>query len=547
MAINKFKSPVIKLCIMHYALCIALSSCSDWNDHYEADATSGSNLTLWQQVKADPELSDFCQVLEQTKVFRMHKKTVVSYADLLDGGQAFTIVAPVNGSFDRDSLLQLVQTNQGDSIVEKFFVLNHLSRSATSIKDEAQTMLLLNAKRVAMEGNHIEGVSVKEANRRAKNGILHITERPLPYEPNIYEALCDMPDLKDIGNGLRQYDEDWFDADASVSSGIIEGVPVYVDSVVIEYNRLLSSIGLINAEDSTYWMVAPTAEGWQKAWDQASSHFVYDETVQKRDSIQQYWTYRALLDDAVFNMTDQHSVDDSLVSVPYLSWKRSAVSGKPVYHVFSHPFAPGGILYGSEPTACSNGIIYKTREWPFTPQETYFKEIWSEGESTWLIIEEKNCTYNGRREVADSISENAYLQIIPQTTTSNWDLTFRINNTLAGDYDICLVLLPKSVSNQTSPDLRPCKFKATLNYVDEKGVAQSTNFGNTQFTSDPERVDTIVLAEAFHLPACNYDQSDIKVSLRIQCAILARETSTYAREMYLDCIYLRPRELTIEN
>ena len=202
MAINKFKSPVIKLCIMHYALCIALSSYSDWNDHYEADATSGSNLTLWQQVKADPELSDFCQVLEQTKVFRMHKKTVVSYADLLDGGQAFTIVAPVNGSFDRDSLLQLVQTNQGDSIVEKFFVLNHLSRSATSIKDEAQTMLLLNAKRVAMEGNHIEGVSVKETNRRAKNGILHITERPLPYEPNIYEALCDMPDLKDIGNGL---------------------------------------------------------------------------------------------------------------------------------------------------------------------------------------------------------------------------------------------------------------------------------------------------------------------------------------------------------
>ena len=50
-----------------------------------------------------------------------------------------------------------------------------------------------------------------------------------------------------------------------------------------------------------------------------------------------------------------------------------------------------------------------------------------------------------------------------------------------------------------------------------------------------------MLAEAFHFPACNYDQNDIKVTVRIQCSITARQTSQYAREMYLDCIYLRPR------
>ena len=143
--------------------------------------------------------------------------------------------------------------------------------------------------------------------------------------------------------------------------------------------------------------------------------------------------------------------------------------------------------------------------------------------------------------VADSISENAYLQIIPRTTTSNWELTFRLNNTLAADYDICVVTLPKSVSNWVNPDLRPCKFKATINYVDEKGKEQTFNCDNTQFQSDPEKVDTIVVAEGFHLPVCNYDQQDIKVSLKLSCSILARETSKFAREMYLDCIYLRPK------
>ncbi len=536
---------------------LLLSSCSDWDDHY-VSTSDGSHVTLWEQMQQHAELSDFCQVLQQVKVFRMHRKTSVSYADLLNSGQSFTVVAPVNGTFNSDSLIRLSQTAQGDSVVEKFFVLNHISRSATSVKENEQRLQLLNSKHVTISAGDkvlanggfagaIEGISLRQANIHTKNGVLHIIEHPLPYEYSLYEALCDQPDMQSIGAFLRLYDEDWFDADASVSSGIVEGVPVYVDSVVIERNRLLQQIGLINVEDSTYWMVAPTEQGWRRAYDAASQYFVYDASVLRRDSIQQYWINRSLLEDAVFNLTDQKSTFDSLVSVPYLSWRRSWVTGKPVYHVFQHPFAPDGILYGAQSISCSNGMLYKVSEWPFDPMKTYFKELWSEGESTWLITAEKDCTYNGRRQVADSISENSYLQILPRTNTSNWSLTFRINNTLSGMYDICAVLLPKSVSNQNNPDDRPCKFKAAINYVDLDGKSQSFNCDNVQFLSDPERVDTIVLAEAFQFPACNYDQQDIKVSVTLTCSILARETSRYAREMYLDCIYLRPRKSASQN
>lgn len=518
---------------MGCGMAMAFTACSDWDDHYDgAKGAEGGSLTLWQQLQNNPQLSDFREVLEQTKLFRQHKKTVVSYADLLQSGQAFTVVAPVNGTFNKDSLLQLVKTNQGDSVVEKFFVLNHISRSAQSMTAQNEQMLLLNSKYVQIGNGEIQGVTVTDGNQHAKNGVLHVTARPLPYQYNLYEALNDRPELAVVGKQLRKYDEDYFDADASVSSGIVEGVPVYVDSVVIERNRMLQNMGLIAAEDSTYWVVAPTTAGWQKAWDEAVKYFRYDNQVLKRDSIQHYWTTCALLDDAVYNMTDQLSTNDSLVSVQYNRLK-------PEYHVFYKPFEAGGVLSKAKAIPCSNGTLYVTDEWPFTPEQTYFKELWSEGENTWLITQERDCYYNTRRLATDSISEGAYLQILPRNATSNWELTFRVNNTLSGDYDVCAIILPKSVAD--NPDVKPNKFKASIVYTDTLGNEQVFNCNNTQFKNDPARIDTVVLAEAFHFPVCNYDQNNIRVSVKIQCSILARETSKYAREMFLDCIYLRPR------
>ena len=516
-----------------------LTACSDWNDHYEGATDASEGATLWEQLKANPQLSDFCNVLEQTKVYRMHKKTPISYADLLSSGQSFTVMAPVNNTFNKDSLLQLVQTVVGDSAVEKSFVQNHLTRSLVSSTPDATKMLMLNMKNMMMANGMVDNTPVTVANTKSSNGILHVMEHALPYKHNILEILCDDHQLKDIGANIRSFNEDIFDPTSSVSNGVVDGVPIYVDSVVYERNRLLENIGLLDAEDSTYLVVVPTTDGWNKVYNETAQYFNYDNSIEKRDSLQQYYTMRALMEDAVFNMTDQKSVNDSLISVPYIHTTQSFEKGKKVYHVFQKPFEEGGILYGAQKVQCSNGWVYTTPEWSFKPTDTFFKEIRTEGESTWMITQERDCSYNSRRQLADSISSGSYLQIIPRTGTSNWELTFRISNTLSGDYDICAVILPQSVAGLSST--KPCKFKATINYVDENNTPQSFNCGNTQFESDPSRVDTIVVAETFHFPTCNFDQNEVKVTLKLQCSILARETSRYSREMYLDCIYLRPR------
>lgn len=536
-----------------FASCL-IASCSDWDDHFNnaGSGDSGSNTTLWQMIKENPQLSNFARVLEETKVFRQHKKTSVSYAQLLDGGQSFTVVAPVNASLTdeyRDSLLAMVQTAQGDSVVEKSFIFNHLSRSLSSVTSEDKRVLLMNSKYADYEDGKIEGITLLTPNQRAKNGMLHIAEAPVPYERNLYEMLCDKAELTPIGAVLRSYEEDYFDADRSVSSGIVEGVPIYVDSVIVERNKMLNVLGYFNREDSLYLVAAPTKDEWNRVWNETARYFNYDTKVNKRDSLQQHYTMRALMEDAVFNVTlnpwyetakeagDLTSLD-SLTSEPY--YRPPSNYQKPVYHVFHKPFAADGILANAREVQCSNGIIYEMDEWTYDPLKTFFREIWVETEYNSNIMEYKNGYYNTHRLVRDSISEYGYLQILPEKQTSNWELTFRIDGTLSANYDVCAIVLPRTVAY---PDetFKPCKFEATINYVDEKGASQSFNCNKQEFETDPTRIDTIVLAENFHFPAANYATNEIKVSVKLKCKIPTAQTAKYSREMYLDCIYLRPR------
>ena len=503
-----------------------LSSCTDWDDHYDGAAESaaaGSNATLWEQLQANPQLSDFCEVLEQTKMYRMHKKTAVSYAEILNGGQSFTLLAPVNGTFDKNALLEQVQTVQGDSAVEKSFIFNHLTRKLISLKaDTTQRVMMLSNKYLKMGDNDVEGVKAISKNNHAKNGVLHVLETPVKYNRNIYEVFCDDPDYVDVGKGIRRFTTEEFDDKSSVSNGVIEGVPVYVDSVMIEYNRLLNNIGELDSEDSVYWAVAPKAEGWKKAYDEAFSLFQFDSKVEKRDSLQEYYAMSSLMRDAVFNMTDQKSVNDSLISVPYIHTSHNYANRKPVYNVFYKPFEEGGILYGAEAIPCSNGIVYKTNEWPFKPEQTYFKDIYVEGESTWSILEYDKCIYNIQPLVADSVFENEYLIIKPYPSNANWSVTYPISGTLSGAYDVYVVVLPKSVYNKENPDLKPCKFSANINYLDLTGkkqtyVCKSSN-GKSAFQNNPLRVDSVLIAENFKFPACNYGigSQDFSINLALE-------------------------------
>ena len=516
-----------------------LTACSDWDEHFEDPVSQTvSEPTLWQAMQQRPELSDFCEVLRQTQVYKQHKKTGVSYANLLDGVQSFTVLAPVNGSFNKDSVLNLVSTNRGDSMVERSFVGNHLSYSLASDFGTPTEFFLLNTKRATIGGNKALDVPIKEANVKAKGGVLHVLQNTLPYRSNLYEAMLNDPRYSLIGQQLASYEHDEFNPSQSVEGGMVDGEQIYVDSVFNERNLLLERIGELAAEDSSYLFVVPAADEWQRVWQEAMDYFRFDATVENGDSLQRLRANTALLKDAIFSRTIQSSPADSLITYFY-------DRHYPKYHVFHRPFDEGGILYGATATDYSNGTLYAAPKWPFTPLTTYHRELKHEGERTGLIVNSTLCTYTTRIHAADSVSENEYLVITPTSNTSNWTMTFKLENTLAGAYDICAIILPATIYDPNAR-IRPCQFQAEVNYVDETGKAQVFDCNKTKFNNDPLRVDTLVLAENFVFPVSNYGETNMKFSVKLKCNITAVQTSRYSREMFLDCIYLRPK-YNVEN
>ena len=542
---NRVKKMMVGACSFLLPLSSFLfASCSDWDDHYEDPVTqSSSTLTLWQTIQQYPELNDFSEVLGKTMFLKQHKKTAVSYADQLNGSQTFTVLAPVNGSFDKASLLAQLETDSGDSAVIRSFVGNHLSYGMVSSTATPSDCYLLNTKRVAIGAGNVLGSPIQKENLRAKGGILHILERPVPYRYNIYEALLNDNRYTALGQLMNSYEDDEFNPTLSIPGEMVDGEQIYIDSVFDQHNIMLDRVGKIADEDSTFIMLVPSATEWDRVWQEALKYYHYAPAVLGADSLQRFWSAYSLLNDAIFSRKIQISATDSLITYDYNK-------KYPKYHVFHKPFEEGGILYGATPVEYSNGTLYTTDQWPLSPETTFQREIKIEAENESNILSKGvNCDNKKEMVNADSVSENGYMSIKPLQVANNWDITYELKDVLSGTYDICVIVLPLTVAD-VKARTQPTKFKATLSYIDAKGNSKTlkcvTKENSKDFLNDSVCVDTVMLAENFTFPTCNYDQRNTKFSLKLETSVTNNDIielgNRYTRQMLLDCIYLRPKK-----
>ena len=86
---------------------MGMASCSD--DHYDIrtdDSPAGvtAGRTIWQNIEANPDLSDFAEILKKIKVYRKEedKSATLTYAELLNSPQSFTVWAPLNDTYDKE-------------------------------------------------------------------------------------------------------------------------------------------------------------------------------------------------------------------------------------------------------------------------------------------------------------------------------------------------------------------------------------------------------------------------------------------------------------
>lgn len=559
-----------------------LTGCQDdWNDHYDQQAdTQYGTESIYEIIASRSDLSDFRQVLDSARLFSGNRISSVHYSQLLGQDQFLTVWAPVNGTFNRDSLLQLCQTAHGDSLVELHFLKNHIARFSNSAVAGRQTAVkMLNGKTLTMSDFKHGDAEIQEANIASRNGVLHVVKSPVTYRYNIYEALFSLDKYNHIGDFLQSYQIDKFDETQSLAMGVVDGKTVYVDSVFYATNILLNThvYGHIDSEDSTYWMLVPDRTLWDQLYNEASTYYQFGSTP-KADSLHDYWTNYALMQDLVYNPMVQLSMQDSLCST---TWN-TAWAGR--RHVYYEPFKAGNLWsYCVDSLVCSNGNIYEMTQWPFS-QSTYFNYIKVEGEGRIYDSFEakgKTLSLTKRNASADSIS-GGYIHLKPQTQYDSYYVIYEIPDVLSGCYDVCAVILPHTVYNPNytpeanKAEFRPNKFVAELVYegLDGKEYEVTSNrryvydpttpgyyepASNTDtsipflfdcdlnpntaatraFTNDPYRVDTVRLATV-HFPTCNYDQQKVTTRLKIQNSITNKQTNSYNAEIFLDCILFLP-------
>ena len=541
MIIKMFMKRIIKNTLFAIAFLPAgmmIGGCTDgWNDHYDTDGQSAAGQSLLQCIEGNPQLSHFLKVCRATHLYNNMHATPITYADLLGADQSLTVWAPLNGTFNVDSLLDLCQTAQGDSAVALHFVANHMARSLYNMNDATrESVRMLNDKFLDLTSRQLFTSKVVEGsfNIPATNGLLHVVGDDAPYTYNVYEGLTSLSQYAHIGNLLKRMEKKELDEQRSIQSGLVDGRKVYSDSVMVTVNDYFRSVGNIICEDSTFRMLVPSVATWNRVYDEATRLFNYG-SIEKADSISEYWKTVSLVQDLIFNCNPavNKAPTDSLITAAYspTQWP---------YHVYYKPFADDSLMQRAQiadSMKCSNGMFYDIAAWPYDTRKLYFHPIKMEGEREANMVSYSQCTTNIRQTNNKAISGGGYLDIVPKSSTSNWTATFEVTNTLSGTYDICVVTLPKTAYQANSKDKKPNKFKAQLTYTDLDGTKKTVNYNEELKTSGTD-IDTICIGR-FTFPVCHYAQPDAGVTLQIQCSITNRQTS-FSREMFLDCIYLKP-------
>lgn len=397
------------------------AACSD--DHFDVAVNGSSDKTLWENVKGDPNLSEFADLMSRITLMKSEndRSAVLKFSELLDQNQSFTLVAPVNGSFDykawRDTIdkanaLRAVEETerQGRNLMylaSNQFAMNHIARFAHNL-EEARTIHLLNGKNVQTIPGVFNNVRMTGDKLIGSNGALYKLDGLNPFAYNLYDYLASDPELSDLNAYIKDpaIDKENFSEAASTPGAINdEGEMVYIDSVYTHRNELLDNLGLnIENEDSCYIAVLPTNEAWEEAkaklesiyhyadkydfnWDPENNRFNNSAErgtalVINGDSITKARANDAIITNMFFQpyrMGFDSKKDAAILE--YMQTADSIISSRRT--IFYNPAAVPGernmhanpVFEGAEIVDASNGYIFKLPHYTFDPAYVWVENI----------------------------------------------------------------------------------------------------------------------------------------------------------------------------
>ena len=303
----------IKRCIqtgiVGAAMIALLPACTD--DHFDVQNGGGigenATLTLWEQLKANRELSNFASIVEKTPAFKDEKHPIENYTfkDVLNSNQILTVFAPTNDAFtdaDRHYYDSLVLVRPYDvflRLVGNHITHNRYAATGTNPNGVPEKLVMANNKKATFdrEAKKLKEVTLLKSNINATNGVLHTLGELSPFAYNVYEYIRAYDaQYRHINDWLEKHDTLYFNSSLSAEAGSNPetGEPVYVDSVYSRYNSLYNysyspasedwvmphkGLGAnIEAEDSIWAVILPSDAAWEEAYQKMESWYTYADT-----------------------------------------------------------------------------------------------------------------------------------------------------------------------------------------------------------------------------------------------------------------------------
>lgn len=546
------------------------TACSDWDDHYNNNGVSGSaSETIWENVKANANLSQFADL--------MHK---AGYDEVINTTQTYTVWAPLNGTFNYDSLNALPLNN-----LKQHFAMNHVARfnyPASGSVDAAVTML--NKKVMPFKGNgtyKFNGVEVVSPNVASSNGMLHVTSGMVDYMANLFESLDSMAlPIDSISRYFHNYDQKVLDEANSVKGPVVDGRLTYLDSVFVEQNILLYlHNALIHREDSNYTMLLPSDEAWQKAYKAVKSCFNYQPFTFVKD-VPQTNLKKATADnyDTGSTKLDFDLLNDSIIH--YMICKDLFFNNNLYHNRVLNDLKTGAqlsvdslvntnrsIFYGNDASDIfadarridkSNGSIWLTDSLRMRPWLTYNPIIKIQAENgaaksynagATTIVPIAKAEQNP--DIQGTVSNGYYLTITPSSPASNPEAIFYLPGVRSTTYAVYVCFVPENINASTYTDnVRPNIVQVTMGYNDLKGKPQEQplKVGKTQlFQSDITKVDTVYVGD-FTFPLCYYGTGISNVTQEsyapyVRISSRASSKNPGDRNLRIDYIMLVPKDL----
>lgn len=546
------------------------TACSDWDDHYNNNGVSGSaSETIWENVKANANLSQFADL--------MHK---AGYDEVINTTQTYTVWAPLNGTFNYDSLNELPLNN-----LKQHFAMNHVARfnyPASGSVDAAVTML--NKKVMPFKGNgtyKFNGVEVVSPNVASSNGMLHVTSGMVDYMANLFESLDSMAlPIDSISRYFHNYDQKVLDEANSVKGPVVDGRLTYLDSVFVEQNILLYlHNALIHREDSNYTMLLPSDEAWQKAYKAVKSCFNYQPFTFVKD-VPQTNLKKATADnyDTGSTKLDFDLLNDSIIH--YMICKDLFFNNNLYHNRVLNDLKTGAqlsvdslvntnrsIFYGNDASDIfadarridkSNGSMWLTDSLRMRPWLTYNPIIKIQAENgaaksynagATTIVPIAKAEQNP--DIQGTVSNGYYLTITPSSPASNPEAIFYLPGVRSTTYAVYVCFVPENINASTYTDnVRPNIVQVTMGYNDLKGKPQEQplKVGKTQlFQSDITKVDTVYVGD-FTFPLCYYGTGISNVTQEsyapyVRINSRASSKNPGDRNLRIDYIMLVPKDL----